>query len=214
MLHGHIRKNNMKTFIQIGAGAGDQDPRAKFRDGFTEYVKSLDKSTIGRILLVEPNPINIPLLRECWKDYPQAEIFNVGICPSTALQRSITFYYTEEDGPHFQVFSMSKEHVRKHYLTEEIKETIVECITLKEFLDTNVGNSKIDILALDIEGIDAEVILETDWQNLQCARLSYEHLHLAGLGGSISEKLINAGYRFTGTGIDYNGYDHQYEKDC
>jgi hypothetical protein len=29
----------MKIYVQIGAGAGDQDPRANFRDGFTEFVK-------------------------------------------------------------------------------------------------------------------------------------------------------------------------------
>jgi hypothetical protein len=32
----------MGTYIQIGAGAGDLDSRANFRDGLTEYVKKLD----------------------------------------------------------------------------------------------------------------------------------------------------------------------------
>src|SRR5437667_300056 len=111
----------MKTFVQIGAGAGDKDSGANFRDGFTEYVKKLDKSSISRIILVEPNPINIPLLRECWQDYPQAEIFSLGICLNSSKEKFITFYYAEEDAPQYQVFSMRKEHVQKHFPNQEIK---------------------------------------------------------------------------------------------
>lgn len=36
----------MGIYIQIGAGAGDLDSRANFRDGFTEYVKKLDPKSI------------------------------------------------------------------------------------------------------------------------------------------------------------------------
>jgi len=202
----------MNTFIQIGAGAGDLDTRANCRDGFTEHVKGLDPATVGRIILVEPNPINIPLLTQCWKDYPQAEIFNIGICLKSSTNDFITFYYTEEDGPHFQVFSMSKEHVRKHYMHEEIKEKVVKCTTLTKFLADTVGDNDIELLSLDIEGIDAEVILETDWKTLNCSNLSYEWLHLGNNKKIIADTLTAAGYTFSGNGIDYQGYDHLYKK--
>jgi hypothetical protein len=52
------------VFIQIGAGAGDLDSRASFRDGFTEYVKKIEPSQIERIILLEPNPVNIPFLKK------------------------------------------------------------------------------------------------------------------------------------------------------
>jgi hypothetical protein len=119
-----------KIYIQIGAGAGDQDERAGYRDGFTEYIKSLDKKEIDRILLVEPNPVNIPNLKKCWEDYSQVEIYNIGICSKTCVNKNITFYYVEEDAPHYQVFSMNKQHVRNHYPTEEIKEKQIMCQTL------------------------------------------------------------------------------------
>ena len=57
--------NGSGIFIQIGAGAGDLDKRANCRDGFTEFIKKLPKNRIKKIILVEPNPINIQLLREC-----------------------------------------------------------------------------------------------------------------------------------------------------
>jgi hypothetical protein len=202
----------MKTFIQIGAGAGDQDPRSNFRDGFSEYVKSLDRSTVDRILLVEPNPINIPMLRQCWKDYPQAEIYNIGICLNSALERSITFYYAEEDAPHFQVFSINRDHVVKHYPHQEIKTSISQCLTLGEFLNTHVKQANIELLALDIEGIDAEILLENDWKNINCQHLSFEHLHLGNHAQLVQHNLESHGYRFMGPGMDHNGYDWLYKK--
>ena len=36
-------------FIQIGAGAGDKDSRANYRDGFTEFVKKLPKNRIKKL---------------------------------------------------------------------------------------------------------------------------------------------------------------------
>ena len=202
-----------KTYIQIGAGAGDLDSRGGFRDGFTELVKSLDASNIGRIILVEPNPSNIPNLRECWKDYLQAEIYEIGICLKSSTEKFITFYYTEEDAPHFQVFSMKWQHVRDHYRTEEIKSKVVECSTLEDFLNKTVGEgSVIDVLALDIEGIDADVILENDWTKINCRYLSVEHLHLREKSQTVGQTLVNAGYQYQGNGLDPGNYDWAFVK--
>jgi len=68
-------ENGSGIFIQIGAGAGDLDKGANCRDGFTEFIKSLPRDRIKKIILVEPNPLNISLLRECWKDYSEAIIY-------------------------------------------------------------------------------------------------------------------------------------------
>ena len=75
-----------KIYMQVGAGAGDQDSRADFRDGFTEYVKAREINDDDKIILVEPNPLNIPALTRCWESYPQAEIHQIGIVPN-AMQR-------------------------------------------------------------------------------------------------------------------------------
>jgi FkbM family methyltransferase len=204
--------NDKLIFVQIGAGAGDLDPRMGNRDGFTEYVKQLDKNSIGKIILVEPNPINIPKLKECWKNYPQAEIINVGICSGDADERSITFYYADKDAPHFQVFSMNSNHVTKHYPGEQLRSVVVNCITLQELIDQHIGKNKVDLLALDIEGIDSEIILNTDWNTLNCEFLSFEYIHLEDKERSVINLLQQSKYSFYGRGLDHNGYDWMFRK--
>jgi len=202
------RKN---IFVQIGAGAGDLDSRANFRDGFTEYVKKLDKSVIGRIILVEPNPVNVPALRQCWKDYPQAEVLQAGIRPQSYQSQVLTFYFAEEDGPHFQVFSINEQHVRDHYPNGHIRTLIVPTITITEFL-SDVSAGPIDLLSLDIEGIDAEILMEIDWQSLQCSLVSFEYIHLGNNACTVYRALRRGGYWRVGSGMDHRGYDLLYAK--
>lgn len=57
-------KSAIPVYVQIGSGAGNQDSRAQFRDGFSEHVKSLPRESVGRIPLVEPNAINIRALKQ------------------------------------------------------------------------------------------------------------------------------------------------------
>ena len=57
----------MSYYIQIGAGAGDQDERASYQDGFTNFVKKITKKQSDRFLIVEANPLNLDKLRICWK---------------------------------------------------------------------------------------------------------------------------------------------------
>jgi len=101
-------KNGSGVFIQIGAGAGDLDKRADYRDGFTEFIKKLPRNRIKKIILVEPNPLNIPLLKECWKNYPESTIYEIGIIPTTYQETTIDFYYHPDDAPHYQVASVKK----------------------------------------------------------------------------------------------------------
>ena len=200
-------------FVQIGAGAGDQDARSNFRDGFTEFVKSVDPKLIQKIILVEPNPHNIPALRQCWRDYPQAEIHQIGIRTCSESNDSMTFYYAQEDGPHFQTFSLDKQHVLKHYPAGNIQSVDVKTRDLAVFLNEVVGPEKmIALLSLDIEGIDAEVILDVHWQSVNCYRLSFEYIHLAEKTQAVLRWLGQAGYQFIGRGIDASGFDFMYEK--
>lgn len=204
----------MKTYIQIGAGAGDLDPRANFRDGFSEYVKARKINDDDRIILVEPNPINIPLLTECWKEYPQAEIYPIGVHAHSNQHtpQTIRFYYTDEDAPHYQVFSMNYDHVRKHYPTEEIKFKDIASVHIWSFLSKVVDNDYVDMLALDVEGIDAELVFAINWQQLNCQNLSIEWIHLGDKLDSVRETLTTAGFKFAGVGTDHNRLDHFYTK--
>lgn len=198
----------MKTFIQIGAGAGDQDPNANFIDGFTRMVKALDPGTVGRIILVEPNPVNIPFLKECWKNYPQAEIFNLGIVPNSYSERSITFYYALSDGPHFQCTSINKGHTGQ----SELGEFVAPCETLTDFLTRTVDKTFVDVLALDIEGVDGDVIIDTDWSKFNINQISFEYTNLRGQTEPVKQHLTNHGFEYVGIGLDRDGLDWLYQK--
>lgn len=200
----------MSIYIQVGAGAGDQDSRANFRDGFTEYVKGVNPKPDDRIILVEPNPANITLLRRCWQDYPQVEIIHKGIRPAGSTQAEVVFYYAAEDGPHYQVFSMRQSHVLKHYPHSALHSVTVPTLTMAELLASAPG--PIELLALDIEGIDAEILLESDWSSTAIRKISFEFLHLGDQARRVYAALSGAGYIRTGWGVDVNRYDLMYER--
>ena len=208
----YTSNNGSGVFIQVGAGAGDLDTRAHCRDGFTEFIKKLPREHVKKVILVEPNPINIPLLRECWKDYPQSKIYEIGIVPKTCNDTSIDFYYCPSDAPHYQVASINKSHVQKHYGEHcELKKFTTPVRHLDDFIDEVAKGEEIELLALDIEGIDAEILLETNFDTINIKYLSFEHLHLGDNKENVLAHLKNNEYEYLGLGIDHNGFDYLYK---
>ena len=207
-LYNHDKGSGI--FMQIGAGAGDLDKRSNYRDGFTEFIKKLPKEQIQKIILVEPNPLNIPLLKECWKDYPQSVIYEIGIVPSTYENDTIEFYYCPLDAPNYQVASIDKSHIQKHYGYDcELKKFIIPVKQIEKFIN-EVTTEEIELLALDIEGIDAEILLNLNFNNIKIKYLSFEHLHLGNSKEDVLNRLKNNNYEFLGLGIDHSGYDYLY----
>jgi len=206
-----------RCFVQIGAGAGDQDSRANFRDGFSELVKSCELGPDDKIVLVEPNPINLPALKKCWEAYPQASIHQLGIVPKADAGRKLLFYYAEEDAPHFQVASFRSDHVLKHYphLGEaDLKTQEIGTTDLASLLAEAAGGDLVALLCLDIEGLDAEVLLDTDLASLNVAFISFEHLHLGEKTEAVVSHFEKSGYVKAGAGLDPYGFDWLYKKEC
>lgn len=202
--------NGNGIFIQIGAGAGDLDKRANCRDGFTEIIKSLPRDIIKKIILVEPNPLNIPLLKECWKDYPEAIIYEIGIVPKKYQNKTMDLYYCPLDGPNYQVSSINKRHIYNHYGDNcEIEKFIIQVEQLENFIN-KITTEEIELLALDVEGIDAEVLLDINFNNLKLKYISFEHIHLGIYKENVLNHLKNNNYEFLGSGVDINGFDYLY----
>jgi FkbM family methyltransferase len=202
--------NGSGIFIQVGAGAGDLDTRADCRDGFTEFIKSLPRSRVKKIILIEPNPANLHLLRQCWKDYPEAIIYELAIIPKDIRVDSITFYYCKYDYPHYQVASIKKSHVQKHYPFETIDSINVPTKTIDNFIKEIIGNDTIELLSLDIEGIDAEIALDLPLSDLKVKYLSLEFIHLLDKEQTVYSYLSSNNFEFLGTGVDYQGFDKLY----
>ena len=202
----------MTIYVQLGAGAGDQDSRLNYTDGFTNFIKQKRLKAEDKIILVEPNSFNLDFLKTCWKNYKNAEIYNIGIVPDSFKEDEIKFFYAKEDAPCYQVFSHYKKHVVDHYPNSEIQETIVKVKKISDFLKEISNDNVIDYLSIDVEGMDAEILLSIDLENILIKNISIEFLHLGLLKKNVLNKLIEVGYSYSGKGFDPNGYDEMFTR--
>lgn len=198
----------MNFYIQIGAGTGDLDHSADFRDGFSAFVKNLELGTKDFVLVVEANPFNIPILSESWKDYGHVQVIQLAICDDTSLFGDfIDLFYSKDDGPFFQRASLRRSHVERFYPNSEIVEVSVPCMDINSFLTTYVHGERIELLALDIEGMDISVIQNLDLNKFSIHKISFERSHGNDSTKIVNSKLRGAGYRKAGMGMDPHNSD-------
>jgi FkbM family methyltransferase len=203
--------NGSGVFVQIGSGAGDLDERANYRDGFTEFIKELPRERIKKIILVEPNPINIPLLKKCWENYPNATIYEICIVPQNYNKSNVELFYCPDDGPHYQVASINQEHVKKHYGNNcIINKFIVQTTTINNFIK-EITDEEIELLALDIEGIDSDILLDINFNNKKIKFLSFEYIHLSKEETNVKHYLETNNFEYIGKGVDHNNFDYLYK---
>ena len=198
-----------KIFVHLGSGAGDLDSRVNFRCGFTEFIKK-NSDTNDKVFLVEANPFNIEKLKESYINFQNVEIFNLGISLDQSDQ--IKFYYAENDAPHFQVTSVKKEHVEKHYPGKEIKNFSVKSININDFF-RKIDQANIDYLSIDLEGIDLEVLKSINLEMYDIKNISIEYLHLKKFQRKdLISYLSKKGYSYCGYGYDHNNFDYLFRK--
>ena len=65
------------------------------------------------------------------------KIFNLAITPDNILKKKMTFFYSEQDKPNYQIFSNSKKFVKKHFAHGSIKKKNVNCLNISRFLENN-----------------------------------------------------------------------------
>ena len=196
-------------FVHLGAGAGDQDQRAEFRCGFTEFVKK-NYNKNSKVFVLEANPLNIEKLKFCYKNFENIQIFNLAI--STNKSDKLTFFYAQEDAPHYQVCSSDINHVRRYYPESKIETFSVKSITINDFFE-NQSIYEIDYLSIDIEGFDYEVLMSIDFNRFNIKNISIEYLHLTKIQKKkLINYLIKLGYSYSGFGFDHNNYDYLFRK--
>ena len=200
----------MSYLIQIGAGAGDQD---ELVDGFTKFVKKKINYQSNKIIIIEANPLNLDKLKICWKEFSNVKIFNLAIVDNNFKNENIKIFYTLDDGPNYQVTSIHKDHVKKHYPNSEIIETNVDTKKINDFLKDEVGLEKIEYLAIDAEGIDFDIVMDLDLKKFNIKNISIEYIHLDRQKIiKLFNKFLNNGYSYIGKGFDTNGYDLMFKK--
>jgi FkbM family methyltransferase len=203
-----------KLFIQIGGGAGDRDPRAAYRDWFTEYVKDR-RNFEDRVIIAEANPVNIPALKECWAEYSNLDIITVAISDEANMDRNLRIYFAEEDKPHFQVASALKSHVLKHYPNEEIKYFDAKQIGINSFLSNYSKGMPIELISIDVEGLDAKILRSLDLMEFKPKHVSIEAIHLEELD-ELDELVFHLslnGYKSIYNPWDYLGFDFMFRRE-
>lgn len=175
--------------VQIGANAGADHATKLYQNG-------------AKMLFVEANPLHINALQS---QYPDSQIKNVAIVPSSMAGKPITMYYSTLDGPNYEVTSTMQSHVLKHgYPQESIKSFTCETMTLSELLDE--VNNPLFVLLLDIEGVDEDVILDTDLSNYDISNIQIELLHIRDMK-ALTAHMAHHNYVITNKSFDPDGYD-------
>jgi len=174
------------NIIQIGPNKGNDD--------LTPIILTYSE-IIENLILVEPLSVHFPDLKECYKNVKHV-IEQAAITDDESI-KNLTFYYHKEDGPRYEVASLSKEHILKHVifnpkLTEDgIIEESVTCYTINNLLDKyNLLN--IDILFIDAEGFDDRLIKSINFEKYTITNIIYENLHIDN--NSIINYLVSKGY--------------------
>jgi len=121
------------------------------------------------------------------------------------------FYFTSNDGPHYQIGSLLRSHnENSRYSGEKVNKIVVNIESINSFLENRVGTD-IELLAIDIEGMDIPVILNIDFNKFKIKYLSFEHLCFIRQPKKkkiIFDFLKKNNFEFYGSGCDHNGYDY------
>ncbi len=197
-------------FIHLGAGAGDLDKRANFKCGFTEFIKKNSQPN-DKIFVLEANPKNISRLKMCYKNFSNVNIYNLGI--SLNNEKNLTFYYTEDDAPHYQVCTSKIDHLKKHYPNSRIKKFEIQSLPINKFLEKEVNHDIIDFLSIDLEGIDFDTLMSINMDKFEIKNISIEFIHLSPLEKKKMISHLNQnGYSYIGYGYDHNNFDFLFTK--
>jgi FkbM family methyltransferase len=182
------------VIVQLGANRG--------YDGLHKWIKNNPEIKIEKLILVEPMVEHHKSLEECYENIENK------IIDSSAIgleEGEFDLYWTPRDGPLFEVTSLVKDHVIKHWGNNDIRSMNVKVKTLEQLLD-GYGLSKIDWLLIDVEGLDAEIALSFNWGKYEINKVDIEHLHLGNKKESVINLFLNMGYKQT-EASDLYGYD-------
>jgi hypothetical protein len=180
--------------VQIGTNRANDD--------LSNYLKSNCKNNFNKLnfgLFVEANSIHINDIKNCYSDYENIFVENVAIKSPFQTGDELEIFYNTLD-VNGEISSCKYDHVYTHTIWcpeichGEIKSFKVPCISLETLLD-KYKISYLDWLLLDVEGIDAELLLTFNWKKYEIKKIEFEHLHLGDYSYTIEHMLIGMGYK-------------------
>jgi FkbM family methyltransferase len=182
-------------FIEIGANDGT---------GFDHLRPAiLNSSWTG--IMVEPVPYVFERLRRNYGQHPRVVLENAAIAAHDGHQ---PFYHLEEvadfqreglPGWYHQIGSFSKDFVLSHArhiadIDQRLTCTEVPCLTFESLCQKHKVE-RLDLVAIDAEGFDAEIVKLIDLARRHPRLILYEHYHLSPADRKFCRsRLAEAGY--------------------
>lgn len=176
--------------VQVGSNKGSDD--------LSNYLLSnYEKLEFG--LFVEANPFHYKDLKNCYSKYDNAIIETIAI--KTPLQKDdqLEFFYHTNEHPHYQITTCNLDHLLyhmswcPHLQGGEVKSFVVDCITLEKLFE-KYRIKYLDWILLDVEGMDAEILLTFDWKKYKIRKIEFEHLHLGHYKDAVENMFLGMGY--------------------
>ena len=162
------------------------------------------------ILLVEPVPYNITLLKENTTKYKNISIETSAVSEKNQIKK---FYYVKPDavkklGKHWAsgIGSFDKQHILNHknkrfaVSDPDIKEVDIQYLTFSDLIE-KYSISSINLLQIDVEGAEFEILNSIDFEKIEIKKIIFEFKHFDGTFKegpklkSIKEMLIKFNYQ-------------------
>jgi FkbM family methyltransferase len=175
------------------------------------WLKSLfEEYQNQNILLVEPVPYNIALLKENISKYKNISIETSAVSEKNEIKK---FYYVKPDavkklGKHWAsgIGSFNKQHILNHkYKRFMVSDSDIEQIDIQYLSFSNLiekySISSIDLLQIDVEGAEFEILSSINFEKIEIKKIIFEFKHFDGTFKegpklkSIKEKLIKFNYQ-------------------
>ena len=158
-------------FVQIGSNCGTDSCANCGEPVWKDATHYGWKGTV-----VEPNPRVFEQLKQNYSPYKNVKAVRTAVCENTGTANLfVPNDYTT------QISSLKKGHLSKHGSTN-INTVQVPCLTLEDFWTQHVTprHDKVDILDIDIEGMDHKIIHSTSFDKLspQPTCVLYENAHI------------------------------------
>ena len=162
------------------------------------------------VLLVEPVPYNISLLKENTAKYNNINIETSAVSEKNEIKK---FYYVKPGavkklGKHWAsgIGSFDKQHILNHknkrFLVSDsdIEEVNIQYLSFSNLIK-KYSISSIDLLQIDVEGVEFEILNSIDFEKIEIKKIIFEFKHFDGTFKegpklkSIKEKLIKFNYK-------------------
>jgi FkbM family methyltransferase len=175
------------------------------------WLKSLfEEYQNQNILLVEPVPYNIALLKENTAKYKNISIETSAVSEKNEIKK---FYYVKPEavkrlGKHWAsgIGSFDKEHILNHkYKRFMVNDSHIEQIDIQYLTFSSLiekySISSIDLLQIDVEGAECGILNSIDFEKNEIKKIIFEFKHFDGTFKEgtklklIKEKLIKFNYQ-------------------